>query len=269
MSVLAIAVLVVSVWILKHYFVWKPLNLDNYYRQTPLVFAHRGIFKRVPENTLSAYLEVAKQQVPALEMDVVMTRDGRVICSHNFDLERETDGSGFINDFDYEELGTILTGVRTGNGNEERLPLLEEVAERLPKDLRLNIEIKSNRLFDFRTAMKVAGMVKNKTIPQPTIISSFNPLAIWAVKWVDSNIPTGFILETMEYFPFVNLAHPDCLHPAAELLTADLAKYARDRGLRINVWTVNNKPAIRWLLNLGVDGIITDRPEFLEYQKRS
>ena len=60
----------------------------------------------------------------------------------------------------------------------------------------------------------------------------------------------------------INVIHPACLHPAAELVSEGLVKFAKHRGLAINVWTVNTKPAIDWLIDLKVDGIITDQTEF-------
>jgi len=81
---------------------------------------------------------------------------------------------------------------------------------------------------------------------------------------IDRQIMTGFIIEpkTQGLIRFVNLIHPDYLHLESTLVTDDLLRYARQKGMAVNVWTVNNKPAIEWLVNKGVDGIITDRPEY-------
>ena len=57
----------------------------------------------------------------------------------------------------------------------------------------------------------------------------------------------------------INVVHPDCLHTIAELVSENLVIYAKQRGFSLNIWTVNTKPAIDWLINLKVDGIITDR----------
>jgi glycerophosphoryl diester phosphodiesterase len=262
MSLFALVLLAAAVWFLKHLFVWSPQNTDAYYRRHPLVFAHRGLLVQAPENTLAAFRAALQAAVPALELDVVRTRDGQVVCSHNFDLERETDGAGFIDELDLGALEKIATGVRSHPDQPQELPLLEAVVREIPSQVRLNIEVKTRGALDIGTAVAVARMIKRGVIPQPTIVSSFNPLAIWAVKWVDPTILTGLILETMDYFAFINLVHPDCLHPTGELCTPDLLRFARERGLRVNVWTVNTSPAMEWLLEQGVDGIITDRPEY-------
>ena len=61
----------------------------------------------------------------------------------------------------------------------------------------------------------------------------------------------------------INVIHHDCLHPTAELVSENLVKFAKQKGLALNIWTVNTKPAIDWLIDLKVDGIITDQIEIL------
>ncbi|NOZ75383.1 MAG: glycerophosphodiester phosphodiesterase, partial [FCB group bacterium] len=175
--------------------------------------------------------------------------------------ERETDGRGFIDEHTYADLGPVRTGLSRPRLTPTGLYSLLEVTNRLPETTLLNIEIKSWQGLDLKTGILVARMLKKGQIRQPVIVSSFNPLVIAAVKWVDATIATGLILETMDWFWTVNWFHPDALHPTAELVDRNLIRYARDRNLKVNVWTVNTRPAIEYLLAMGVDGIITDYPE--------
>ena len=132
----------------------------------------------------------------------------------------------------------------------------------MPKHVILNIEIKSRSFYDISAARDVVELVKGKNFINRTIISSFNPLVIWYVKWIKSQVLTGFLYNNLDYFFMINVVHPDCLHPTAELVSKGLVKFAKQRGLALNVWTVNTKPAIDWLIDLKVDGIITDQTEF-------
>ena len=100
------------------------------------------------------------------------------------------------------------------------------------------------------------------------LVSSFNPLALWYTKWLDKNIRTGFLYENPKFLFLKNIIHPDCVHPKESLVTKNLVKHCKDRGLSINVWTSNNNTSIDWLSKLGVDGIITDNPKYRFCNKR-
>lgn len=264
--------------LLKYRYIWSPRDTSILFRGRgkPLFVGHRGALFRGPENTLSAYRAALDAGLEALELDVVSTRDGEVVCSHNFDLERESDATGFINQITWDELQQVQTGVR----HKERYPggvkfdRLVDVIDALPENVLLNIEIKTDGVLDFGTARRVARIVRDKKLHHRCLVSSFNPFAIGWVKLIDRTIFTGFILETMDYFDALNWVHPDCLHPAAELVTDDLLRFARERHLPVNVWTVNTRPAMDWLIAHSVKSIITDRPEYqdgipLTYQDRS
>jgi glycerophosphoryl diester phosphodiesterase len=81
------------------------------------------------------------------------------------------------------------------------------------------------------------------------------------IKIKTKNIPTGYIYEFARHFKGVFLAQPDCLHPEAEFIDDDLIRFCQQRKMTINTWTVNNRYARDWLINKGVQGIITDNPK--------
>ena len=90
------------------------------------------------------------------------------------------------------------------------------------------------------------------------IVSSFNPFVIFYFKLFHPHIITGFLYQNLLYLSFVNWIHPSYIHPRADLLNDELIRYAKEKNLGVNVWTVNNKPAIDWCRDKKVDGIITD-----------
>lgn len=249
---------VAALLILKHLFIWSPIRPSDHYRNRPLFFAHRGLLHLAPENTKPAFTAAIDEGFKAIEYDVVRTKDGVVVCSHNFDLERKTSGTGWIKDKTWEELKSITTG---SSENKTGLTTLEEALESIPAGTLQNIEVKTARIFDIATAVSALKTVKRYKRQNDVIISSFNPFTLLAVKLVAPDIRTGFILETMDYFFMVNWIHPDFIHPTAELVNKKLLKFARDRELGFNVWTVNNRGSIQHFLRQGVDGIITDRHE--------
>ena len=248
--------------VLNHLFLWKPHNMTSFYDgNNPLWFAHRGASNVAPENTISAFNKAVKNGASGLEIDVISTLDGVLLCSHNFDLERETDCGGYIDELPYHSIKDANAALHW-NSEKEGLPKLKEVLRIVPKHVRLNIEIKSRSFYDISAARDVVELVKGENFINRTIISSFNPFVIWYVKWINPQVLTGFLYNNLDYFFMINVVHPDCLHTTAELVSEGLMKFAKERGLALNAWTVNTKPAIDWLIDLKVDGIITDQIEF-------
>ena len=232
-----------------------------YNGNNPLWFAHRGASTAAPENTISAYTEAIKRGVPALEIDVIRTLDGVVLCSHNFDLESKTDYDGYIDELPYARIKDANTALNW-NSKRELLPKLEDVLKIIPKHVRLNIEIKFSSPFDFSTVSILRKeLIKNK-IRQPILISSFNPFIVFYARWFIPNIKTGYLVESMSMIKWMHLAHPDCLHPRADLLNEDLLENCKTKNISINTWTVNSIAGINYCKNIGVDGIITDRYNF-------
>jgi len=225
-------------------------------------YGHRGLLIRAPENTWSAYKAAIDVGLPAIELDVVQSKDGKIVCSHNFDLERETDGFGYIFETTWAELKKINAAIHW-SGNTEKIPLLEDVLSKVPKGFLVDIEIKTRKALDGSTAIKVAKIVKRLKVQKSTIVSSFNPFALRMVKWVDQSIKTGYLLQDTKLMFLRSFTRADHIHPRADLFNNDFNEFAKRNKLGINVWTVNTQPGKEYFINEGVEGIITDRPEIL------
>lgn len=258
---MTLLIILVIIAVLIHYtFNWRGADLTHIYKNGTLFFGHRGLLHEAPENTIKSYQAAIDRGLRALELDIRLTKDNILVCSHNIDLERESLGSGFVDELSYKELSQIKTG--RGFDEEEQLiiPTLNEVVKILPKDVLLNIEIKSDSTFDISTARELIKMIKKNEIDQPILVSSFNPLVVRYIKLKAKNIPTGYIYEHAKHFKGAFLARPDCLHPDAEFIDDKLLQFCQKRKMSINAWTVNNLPARNWLREKGVHGIITDNP---------
>lgn len=239
---------------------WHGMDLTDLYRDKPIFFGHRGDRQSFPENTIASYRSAIEKGLNAIEIDVMLTKDNRLVCSHNFDLERETTGMGFIDEIDYQDLVEVKAGRLFPPAKQEAIPLLMDVVAAIPKTVLLNIEIKTKSTFDLKAAIKVAQLIKSGKIPQKVIVSSFNPLAVRIVKLISRSIPTGFLYDKEKHFKGVFIARPDCLNPEAELITDKLIRFCQRRNMRINAWTVNNVHTRDWLIDKKIDGIITDNP---------
>ena len=239
--------------------------MTEFYNNKPLFFAHRGCLLNKPENTVSSFLEAIKIGAHALEIDVMKTKDKKIVCSHNHYLDIETNFIGDISELEYSYIKRANTAYRLKN-IKEPIPQLIDVLKRIPDEIKINIEIKIRKSRDIFAAREVVDIIQNKNISQRVLISSFNPLVLWYIKWLDENIRTGFLYDNPKLLFFKNIIHPDCIHPKESLITKNLVKHCKERGLCINAWTANNKPSIYWLTELGVDGIITDNPKLFSKQ---
>ncbi len=257
------------VFIIKHLFFWKPLNTDYLFSNGPLMIGHRGVPNKLPENTIEGFKNLINYGIRCIEVDVVRTKDDHIICSHNFVLEIETNGLGIITNKNFSEIKKFNTAGKFLNKNHISIPKLTNLIDELPENIIFNIEIKSSSVFDLKSVPLVLKILKEKKIKNRVIISSFNPLVLLLIKIIDKNFVTAYLWSNFNV-PlilskpwFVDLIHPDLIHPEAHLINKKSILYFKKRGLKINVWTVNNIPSKQWLLKNGVDGIISDFPTVL------
>lgn len=265
-----IAGLVVAGAIRRLWF-WRARETLVYHEGRLLCLAHRGVPSLAPENTLLSFQEAFKAGVDGIELDVTETADGEVIVMHDFDLERTTDGTGYVWDTLYEQL-THLNAAHTWQGQipKTRIPRLAEVLELVPEDMMINIELKSNSWRSTGLEEKVVALVRRYRLVKRTIISSFNPFWLMRVRWLEPELRIGYILSDVDV-PwilrrpyFLNLVRPDLLHVDAEILTPEMVIKAHRRGMKVNAWTVNNRPMIEYLKSIGVDGVFTEFPELVQ-----
>jgi len=240
-----------------------------------LCLAHRGILSRAPENTLPAFEETIKAGVDGIELDVMETADGVVVVRHDFDLEHTTDGTGYVWERPYEYLAGLNAAAAWG-GSYPRTPLptLEEALALIPSDMLVNIELKAHRWRSAGLEEKVVALVRECRRVQHTIISSFNPYWLMQVRRLEPQLRLGFLWRDVDmpwYLRrpvFLNLVQPDFLHPSLRVVTPAVVERAHRRGMKVNVWTVNNRPMIKHLKAMGVDGVFTDFPELVQQVNR-
>ena len=219
--------------------------------------SHRGLSCELPENTIEAFLGAIKKGFKWIELDVICTKDGVLVCAHNFDMERETDSYGYINEMTLKQVKGAYTGVSRGFSGGYRIPALKEVLAVLPKDVGLNIEIKTSSLFDFKAARALKKVIKHSK-ERKIIVSSFNPFALFYYKTKIGAAPVGFLLESKQFLWVVNWLHPTYLHVRADMLNSSIIDFCKRKEMTLLAWTVNNREAIKYCFNNNVKGVITD-----------
>ena len=242
----------------RHRFFWCARDRRLKY---PTIMAHRGMKMVSPENTIASYQEAVDIGFTALELDILQTKDGELICSHNFDLERETNGHGWIHQSSLSQLEDVQTGVYSHPSKTQSMPRFLDALDTIPKNIFLNIEIKTHSLFDLSTANSVKEMIKNGIIKHTFIISSFHPIVVAYLRLLCPEVSIGFILQDMEWLWVTHWIHPDYLHPQADQVDDELIELSKRHNLPLSLWTVNTIPAIEWCRKNNISGIITDNPQ--------
>tara|TARA_B100000767_G_C19771075_1_gene540040 strand:- start:703 stop:1380 length:678 start_codon:yes stop_codon:yes gene_type:complete len=219
--------------------------------------SHRGYKKKYPENTLKSIVSARDIGFEWVELDLVSTKDNVVICSHNFDLETETNGKGYVYNLLYDDLKILNAGVNSFPQNFERIPKIEEVFKSLSNSISYNLEIKTMSMFDLRTVKSLLSIIKDNKIKN-FMISSFNPMVILYLKLFYFKVNTAFLVESYKYLWLVNWIHPNFLNPRADMLTHDLIQNSKKHKYGLVVWTVNSKMGIEYCIAKNVQSVITD-----------
>lgn len=232
----------------------------------PLVIAHRGASKEAPENSLAAFILGVKQGCDMIELDIHLTKDKQIVVIHDHTLERTTNGMGEIANLDYEDIkgydcGQWFSDQYTG----EYVPLLEEVMMKVPASVQFNVEIK---------AAEAPGMVSclidvlNKTDRiGSTVVSSFHYGCLAELKKQLPEIRIGMLYhpEVADFTRFEEESGVEVfsLHPHYPLVTEAYMETANAAGKTVYPWTADEEADLNRLINLGVAGIITNKPDLL------
>lgn len=202
------------------------------------IWAHRGCSQMYPENTLLAFEKAAAiQGLTGIELDIQLTRDGRMAVFHDERVDRTTDGTGELRDYTMAELKQLKINAKDGRW--ERIPEIEEVLElletRLKDGLKLNIELK-NSIFPYEgMEEKIIELVHRKGLQDSIIYSSFYARSVERVKEIVPNAKTG-VLDTKVsdcLYKLMGGCKADALHPFWRGM--DLPA-ERIRGFTVRAW---------------------------------
>ncbi len=243
--------------------------MKSFYRDRPLIFAHRGASHEAPENTLAAFLLAAELEADGVELDVQLSKDGEIVVIHDFDLESSTNGTGPVRERTLAELKELDAGGWLDPSYAgQQVPTLQEVIDAVGHRLLLNIELKTLSLRDDGLAAEVVRTIEDNHLLDRVIVSSFNPFALWRTKRLNPWIPIGLLyapdLPLPLRYPWArHLLRLDALHPHHSLVSDRYLRWARTRGYGVHTWTVDDPGRMWQLIRLGVELIITNRPDLL------
>ena len=244
-------------------------DVTTFYRNRPLVIAHRGACDVAPENTLAAFQAALAAGADAVEMDVTRCATGEIVVIHDSTVDRTTDGKGRVGEMDLATLRELDAGAWfSPKFAGERIPLLQEVLELCANRLRVNIEIKGMGWRGDGIDREIAQLIRARGLARGTLVSSFNALALQRTALVAPELQRGFLHHPAQPESIVRalsrfVAESQALHPHHSLVTERYMRWARRQGYRVNTWTVNEPREMLRVISLGVDGIITNHPALL------
>jgi len=241
--------------------------------------AHRGASAGAPENTLSSIQRAIELDADLIELDVQRSSDGALVLMHDTTLVRTTNaqrvfpgrGPWRVADFTYEELMRLDAGSwKSHSFVGERIPLLEDAIEAIRNsEAGLLLELKAPELYtgivsDVVTAMsEVPGYVESAVAARRLVVQSSNVAAMKDHKTQAPSVPVGLLGNPAAAHLPVLATWADQVNPGHLSVDKAYVDRVHSLGMECLVWTVNWGPAMRRALGLGVDGIITNRPQVL------
>lgn len=229
------------------------------------IFAHRGASAYAPENTLEAFQLAMNQGADGIELDVQLTKDGELVVIHDETIDRVSDGKGAVRDYTLEELKKISVSNHFEQYPDVKIPTLREVLELVkPGTMEINIELKTGIFWYPEIERKVLELVKEEGMEDRIIYSSFNHYSVQKIKELSPEAGTAYLIGDvmLDVAAYTKNTGIKGLHPALfHVKMADFLKEYKESGIALRVWTVNEKDQIRWLIDEGVDAVITNYPD--------
>lgn len=239
--------------------------MEDRYEMKTKVWAHRGASAYAPENTLEAFLLAAEQGADGVELDVQLTKDGEMVVVHDEEIDRVSDGSGFVKDYTLAELKILNFNKTHPEYQDVKIPTLREVYEALkPTGMTINVELKTGIFWYKDLEKKVLELTKEMEMEDRVIYSSFNHYSIAKILELDPKASTGILYADIIYdvMNYAKKIGTGALHPATfHVQMADFLQQYVESDLAVHVWTVNDKAEIERLMEAGVDAVITNYPD--------
>ncbi|WP_134323348.1 glycerophosphodiester phosphodiesterase family protein [Cumulibacter soli] len=236
---------------------------------SPVAFAHRGGAWDGIENSFEAVQRCVDIGYRYIETDVHLSKDGKVVAVHDPSLDRTTDRTGRIRDLNWSEISKARIG------GTARIPLLEELLEEFP-DLYFNIDAKVSDVVVPLVQLVQAG---GRSIADRVCLASFSDARLRRMRTltrgqVATSMGQGevarlraasFVRSSLSVLRFGGqAAQVPMSYAGRRVVDRRFVESAHQLGKKVHVWTVDDPDDMRALLDLGVDGIITDKPDVLK-----
>ncbi len=251
-----------------------------------MVIAHQGGEWLRPSNTLVAFDHAVDLGVDVLEMDIHQTQEGVIVLMHDATVDRTTDGSGAIKEMSFDEIRALDAGYYWTDddgatypyrGQGIQVPTLEEMFQRY-SDMRMNIEIKQETPSMVRPFCQ---LIHDYKMEDKILVATFHKTTMEEFRDVCPDVITSMVEPEIQLFFGLNTVFLGALFQApgtafqvprtsslpiigeVDVITERFVRVAHSHNIQVHAWTINETAEMERLITLGVDGIITDRPDLL------
>jgi glycerophosphoryl diester phosphodiesterase len=254
--------------------------------QRPLVIAHQGGKLLAPGNTIEAFQNAVDLGADVIETDIHITKDGHLVTIHDPTVDATTNGRGLVENYTLKDLQRLdaayyfqdLKGEFSFRGKHIYVPTLEEVFQRFP-NMRINIEVKDDNPEE-RTeeiVQKLMKLIEEYDMEEKVLIASFDQNIINLFEtYSKGRVATQGGKQEAKKFVILHKLFLRNLYQSKvdafqlpiqegnlDLTQPILLSGAHRIGLHVHYWTINDQETMERLINIGADGIITDRPDLL------
>jgi glycerophosphoryl diester phosphodiesterase len=252
------------------------------------VIAHQGGERLRPSNTMVSFQHAMELGVDILEMDIHATQDGVLVAIHDDTVDRTTDGAGKVKELTFAEIQQLDAGHYWSNddgvtypyrGQGIQISALSEVFEAFP-GMRMNIEIKQ---VDPPIAEPLCQMIRHYGQSERVLVASFRQEAMLAFRAVCPEVATSMVQAEIQPFWIWNQFGLAAVHqtPAnahafqvplrsrlpvlgqVDVLSPRFMRAAHRHNIQVHAWTIDDPEVMSRLIEMGIDGIITDRPDLM------
>lgn len=248
---------------------------QTYAKSDFINIAHRGASGHVPEHTIQSY-DMAKNKFHAdyIELDIHMTKDGKLVAMHDEKVDRTTNGKGFIKDKTLKEIKKLDAGSWYGQSFKgAKVPTVEEVFKRYGHSVNYYIETKSPEVYPGMEKALLKLLDKYKLTSKDdlkkgkVLIQSFSPESLKLMQQLNKNVPLILLIDDPE---FVKLTEQNVKHIATyakgvgysyDLASLSNVKLFHKYGLDIHAYTVNKQKDIQLMKDMGIDGVFSNFPD--------
>ncbi|RDW16215.1 glycerophosphodiester phosphodiesterase [Oceanobacillus chungangensis] len=245
-------------------------NISKQERQKMINTAHRGASGHAPENTMTSFQKGFEMKADYIEIDVQMTMDGELVIIHDTTVDRTTNGTGYVGELTFEEIRNLDAGSWFNDDyTGEIVPTFEEVLDAFHGKIGILIELKAPELYP-GIEEEVAKTLKDRNMHKPNnkkiIIQSFNHESMKKSKELLPGVPHG-VLAGLSWAGITDeqlaefASYADYFNPNMNIVTPSLVGRVHEADMMIFPYTSRSQKQANHLINLNVDGIVTDYPE--------
>ncbi|MHA1105852.1 MAG: glycerophosphodiester phosphodiesterase [Promethearchaeota archaeon] len=223
-----------------------------------IIMGHKGATKIAPENTLKAFKEAIRLKADAVEFDVQETIDGEIVIIHDENTLRTAGTEGIVKQMTLKELKKL------NFGDGEQIPTLLELIDLAKDKISLNCEIKVEGI-----VKKIVQIFQDADILDSTMISSFLHEELIKIQKIEPQLKLATLVPNeagkfsdwnyrKKLIDYTSENNYYAINPLYKLADSRFIEYAHEKNIKVFPWTVNSGIAMRKLINMGTDGIITD-----------